>query len=91
MKKWVHAHPKGFWGSLIALIVVVILVGIGLWHNHTQQLAMAKVDQALTTAERTSRKLDVAVVKRWAKPNVYIKTSTTAQQLKDLSASGKKN
>lgn len=90
MKKWVHAHPKGFWGSLIALIVVVILIGIGLWRNHTQQLAAAKVDQALTTAERTSRKLDVAVAKHWAKPNVYIKTSTTAQQLKDLSASGKK-
>jgi hypothetical protein len=90
MKKWVHTHPKGFWGSLIALIVVMILVGIGVWHNHTQQLAAAKVDQALTTAETTSHKLDAAVAKRWAKPNVYIKTSTTDKQLKDLRASGKK-
>lgn len=90
MKKWVQADPKGFWGSIVALIVVVILVAIGLWHNHTQQLAAAKVDQALKTAETTSHKLDAAVAKRWAKPNVYIKTSTTAQQLNNLSASGKK-
>ena len=90
MKKWVHAHPKGFLGSLIALIVVVILVGIGLWRNHTQQLAAAKVDQALKTAETTSHKLDAAVAKRWAKPNVCIKSSTTAKQLTNLSTSGKK-
>lgn len=88
MKKWVHTHPKGFWGSLIAVIVVVSLVGFGLWHQHTKQLAAAKVDQALTTAVADSHKLDAAVAKHWAKPNQYIKSSTTAHQLTVLTKSG---
>ncbi|WP_125708856.1 hypothetical protein [Lacticaseibacillus porcinae] len=88
MKKWIQTHPKSFWGSLVALIVVVVgLVAVGLWHNHTQQQATAKVDQALTATEAASQKLDAKVAKHWAKPNVYIKSSTTAQQLNALKTS----
>lgn len=88
MKNWKRTHPKGFWGSVMALVAILVVAIGGLWYWHTNQLATNKATQAIQTAQTKSKKLDTTVAKRWAKPGEYIKTSTTAKQLNDLKASG---
>lgn len=90
MRKWRQTHPKGFWGSLIGFIIVVMVAGFSYWQWHTQQQAVAKATQAIQLAQTNSDKLDAKVAKRWAKSGEYIKTSTTAEQLSALKTAGTK-